>query len=199
MKPLSTFLSIAINESQRHQEKNSRELRESNLGLLGEKRACYLSIWKFGRVVINSQAAREKTLSSWVNKSRGVATRRNDFCRIVVYPWPQGTPAPHKTEWLRFEHQLAGKKSSNCFAAKFWKLSKQKSPTVKIFSIKFSIFLRLTSTSLWHARIAVVLLLLAFYFKSTFQEFLPSLSFLSLFRPSQHSYASIFIAFTTNR
>ena len=155
---------------------NSWEYRESNLGLLDEKRACYLcamllpplnmKVWACG----NSQAASEEILRSWVNESRGVVTRRNDYCRIVVYPRPQGKRAPHKTEWLRFEHQLAGKKSSNCFAAKFWKLSKQKSPTVKIFSIKFSIFLRLTSTSLWHARIAVVLLLLAFYFKSTFQE-----------------------------
>ena len=173
---------------------NSWECRESNLGLLGEKRACYLcamllprlnmNVWACG----NSQAASEEILRSWVNESRGVVTRRNDYCRIVVYPRPQGKPAPHKTEWLRFEHQLAGKKSSNCFAANFWKLSKQKSPTVKIFSIKFSNFLRLTSTSLRHARPVVVVVGISFQVDfSRKHDFFPSLSLLSLFRSRLHS------------
>ena len=40
MKPLSTVLSSAIIKSQQHQEKISKECRESNLGLLGEKQVC---------------------------------------------------------------------------------------------------------------------------------------------------------------
>ena len=41
IKPLSTLLSSAVNKSQQHQEKNSREHRESNPRLLGEKQVCY--------------------------------------------------------------------------------------------------------------------------------------------------------------
>ena len=41
-KPLSTVLNSAVNKSQQHQEKNSWEHQESNLGLLGEKQVCYL-------------------------------------------------------------------------------------------------------------------------------------------------------------
>ena len=42
IKPPSTVLSSAINKSKQHLEKNYRECRESNLGLLGEKQVCYL-------------------------------------------------------------------------------------------------------------------------------------------------------------
>ena len=42
IKPLSTVLSNAINESQQHYEKNSWEHQESNPGLLDEKQKCYL-------------------------------------------------------------------------------------------------------------------------------------------------------------
>ena len=42
MKPLSTVLSSAVNKAQQHQEKNYRERRESNPGLLGEKQVCYI-------------------------------------------------------------------------------------------------------------------------------------------------------------
>ena len=42
IEPLSTVLSIAVNKSQRHQEKNSREDRESNPRLLGENQVCCL-------------------------------------------------------------------------------------------------------------------------------------------------------------
>ena len=41
-KPLSIVLSSAINKSLQHQEENSWERQESNLGLLGEKKVCYL-------------------------------------------------------------------------------------------------------------------------------------------------------------
>ena len=43
IKPLSNVLSSAINKSHEHQEKNTLECRELNLGLLGEKQVCYLS------------------------------------------------------------------------------------------------------------------------------------------------------------
>ena len=42
IKPLSTALSSAFNKSQKNQEKNSWERRESNPGLLGEEQECYL-------------------------------------------------------------------------------------------------------------------------------------------------------------
>ena len=42
IKPLPTVLSSAVNKSEQHQEKNSWERRESNLGPLGEKQGCYL-------------------------------------------------------------------------------------------------------------------------------------------------------------
>ena len=42
IKPMSSVLSSALGKSQQHQEKNSWECRESNLGLLGEKQVCYL-------------------------------------------------------------------------------------------------------------------------------------------------------------
>ena len=42
VRPLSTDLSVAVNKSQQHREKNSWERRESNPGLLGEKQVCYL-------------------------------------------------------------------------------------------------------------------------------------------------------------
>ena len=42
IKPLSTFLSRAVNKSQQHQEKNSLECQELKPGLLGEKQVCYL-------------------------------------------------------------------------------------------------------------------------------------------------------------
>ena len=41
-KSLSTDLSSAVNKSQQHQEENSWERRESNLGLLGGEQTCYL-------------------------------------------------------------------------------------------------------------------------------------------------------------
>ena len=42
IKPLSTAQSSAVNKSQQHQGKDSRERQESNLGLLGEKQVSYL-------------------------------------------------------------------------------------------------------------------------------------------------------------
>ena len=42
VKPLSTVLSSAVNNSQQHQEKNSWECQESNPGPLDEKQVCYL-------------------------------------------------------------------------------------------------------------------------------------------------------------
>ena len=46
IKPLTTVLSSAIKNSKQHQGKNSREHRESNLGLLGEKQVFYLRAYK---------------------------------------------------------------------------------------------------------------------------------------------------------
>ena len=41
IKPLSTVLNSAVNKSQQHQEKNSWEHQELNLGLLGAKQEHY--------------------------------------------------------------------------------------------------------------------------------------------------------------
>ena len=41
IKPLFTVLSSAVKKSQQREEKNSRELPESNPGLLGEKQVSY--------------------------------------------------------------------------------------------------------------------------------------------------------------
>ena len=41
IKPMSTVLSSAVNKSQQHQDKNSLERRELNLGPLGEKQECH--------------------------------------------------------------------------------------------------------------------------------------------------------------
>ena len=41
IKPVSTVLSIAVNKSQQHQDKNSLERREWNLGPLREKQECH--------------------------------------------------------------------------------------------------------------------------------------------------------------
>ena len=42
IKPLSTVLSSAVKKSQKYQEKNSWEHRESTPGQLGKKQVCYL-------------------------------------------------------------------------------------------------------------------------------------------------------------
>ena len=42
IKSQSTALSSAVNKSQQHQEKNSREHKEFNPGLLVKKQVCYL-------------------------------------------------------------------------------------------------------------------------------------------------------------
>ena len=104
IKPLSNVLSSAINKSHEHQEKNTLECRELNLGLLGEKQVCYLCAMQ-SPLVMNDFNCEwnlyllSDILTSWIVFQLPACRRPTRFLPSSRRPCPSRRRRPTPCSW----------------------------------------------------------------------------------------------------